>query len=112
MVEEGIQQQQHTSPYCPLHIRNTHIHTTPSPIDLWTVPFGVASLLVTWADLWVVSIERGSADFPLSDTGRKWVNNKKGWHKEMGGVCERVTWGQSGIMVMNIHYICCDEMGM
>ena len=48
----------HPSPLCPLcntlthnthHLFNcTHIHTTFSPLDLWTDPCGVTALLVRW----------------------------------------------------------------
>ena len=56
----------HPSPLCPLcniHAHNTHhlfncthIHTTLSPLDLWTDPTGVTALLAREAGWWTTNV--------------------------------------------------------
>ena len=66
----------HPSPLCPLcnihthdthHFFNcTHIHTTLSPLDLWTDAAGVTALLARWTEMLAGGPQAGTSDFPTS----------------------------------------------
>ena len=68
--------QTHPSPLCPLcnihthdthHLFNcTHIRTTLSPLDLWTDPAGVTSLLARWMEKLAGGPQAGTSDSPTS----------------------------------------------
>ena len=73
----------HPSPLftlCNTHTHNlfncTHIHTTLSPLDLWTDPAGVMELLARWGDKLAGGPKPGGSDSPPQT--REWVdtNNK------------------------------------
>ena len=64
----------HPSPLCPLcntrthdthHVFScTHIHTTLSPLDLWTDPAGVTALLARWTEKLAGGPQAGRSDSP------------------------------------------------
>ena len=66
----------HPSPLCPLcnihthdthHLFNcTHIGTTLSPLDLWTDPAGVTTLLTRWTEKLAGGPQAGTSDSPTS----------------------------------------------
>ena len=58
-------------PLCNTHIHNTqhlinctHIHTTLSPLDLWTGPSGVTALLARWTENLAGGPQVGRSDSP------------------------------------------------
>ena len=64
----------HPSPLCPLcniHTHNTHhlfncshIHTTLSPLELWTDPAGVTALLARWTEKLAGGPQSGNIGLP------------------------------------------------
>ena len=58
------------------HLFNcSHIRTTLSPLDLWTDPAGVTSLLARWTEKLAGGPQVGTSDSPHQQGSWEWVDN-------------------------------------
>ena len=69
-------------PLCNTHTHNTHhlfncshIHTTLSPLDVWTDPAGVTVLLARWTEKLAGGPQAGTSDSPHWQGAWEWVDN-------------------------------------